>query len=388
MHKHNTSRGTARRRGYVLITMACVGFGLMGAVGLAVDMGRLFTIKTETQAYADAAALAAAMKLDGASTGITAAKTAVTNSKNTWNFNTTTVPAATVEFATSLAGPWSTNPGSPAGYVYARVTATVAAPLAFMPAIMSPSTRKFKQNVQSRAVAAQIGINKFPVGAAPYTAVSTDTTGPKFGLNVGTSYDIQWPQYNGTKKNCSNGHPENCFNSPPCAGDLANIQTMQAVSQNWGSNINGYWGFSSNADIKYSVLDGKQTTPVSVGDNILPVMSNGNKAAEGPILDLRVNEDPSYSSNTPSTYLADNTHNGRRLMVVPIVNPVSTTVTTVIGFGTFLLYDNGTSASSSYKDVNGNDPYCAVYVGPYVLNGDNPGGATGGTGAYRVKLVE
>jgi len=388
MHKHNRSNRARRTGGYVLFTMACVGFGLMGAIGLAVDVGRLFTIKNEVQAYSDAAALAAAMKLDGTAAGITSAKSAVTNSKNSWNFNTTTMPTPTVEFAQVAAGPWSTNPGAPAGYIYARVTATVSAPLAFMPFIMPKATRAYRQNVVARATAAQIGITSFSVGLGPYSAVSTNTTGPKFGLTVGTQYDIQWPQYNGTKKNCNNGHPENCFNSPPCAGDLANNASLQAVSQNWGSNINGYWGFSSNSDIKYSVLDGKQTVPVAVGDNLLPIMSNGNKAAEGPILDTRVNEDPVYSTNVPATYTADANHNGRRLMVVPILDPVSTTVTTVLGFGEFLLLDDGTSSSGSYKGVNGNDPFCAVYMGPYVLNGQNGGGASSGSGAYVVKLTE
>jgi len=67
----------------------------------------------------------------------------------------------------------------------------------------------------------------------------------------------------------------------------------------------------------------------------------------------------------------------------------------VIGYGSFLLHDNGTNAdptSTTYYSkgpgTNGNDPFCAIYVGPYTIGVDGPGANTGGTGAFRVKLVE
>jgi len=377
-----------RKKGYVMVTMAAAAFALMGAVGLAIDVGRLFSIKSETQAYADAAALAAALKLDGTAVGIANAQAAVNKPGNTWNFNTTAMPAPTVEFAQTAAGPWSANPGAPAGYVYARVTATVQAPLAFMPVAMSKATRKYKQAVISRAVAAQISITSFGKGVEPYTAVSVNTTGPNFGLTVGQEYDMQWPQFNGTRQGCNNGTPEKCFNAPPCAGDLANKSVLQAVSQNWGSNNNGYWGFSSNSDIKLAILDGKQTQPISVGMNIAPILTNGNKAAQADILDQRNNEDAYQTDNVVANYLASSTHNGRRLMLVPIVDPTAVGTSTILGFGQFMLYTNGVPSNYYKHNSNGNDPYCAVYVGPFVLNADNPGGATGGTGAYQVTLVE
>jgi len=377
---------THRKQGYVLVTMACAGFALMGAVGLAIDMGRLYTVKTETQAYTDAAALAAAMQMDGTAAGITAAKAAVTNTNNTWGFNTKTMSTPTVEFATSSSGAYSSNPGSPAGYVYARVTVSVSAPLAFMPMVMK-GTKKYAQTVATRSVAGQVSITSFPVGLGPYTAISQgNPNGPYFGLTVGLQYDLQWPQFNGTRAGCNNGNPEKCFNSPPCAGDSK--QALQAVTQYWGSNNNGYWGFSSNSDIKASVLDGKQTQPISVGDNIFPILSNGNKAAEATILDIRVAEDAYNTDNSGTNYNSSTTHNGRRLMVVPVLNPTSTTVTSVLGFGVFLLLSNGTDSNYYAHTTNGNDPFCAIYLGPYVMNSDNPGGATSGSGAYRVKLTE
>src|SRR5712692_1963455 len=109
-HERPTGGG---ERGYVLITMAAAAIALIGVLGLAVDVGRMFIAKNETQTYCDSAALAAALALDGTTTGITSAKAAVTNSANAWNLNTTSVSNPTVTFATSLAGPWVSSP-SPA----------------------------------------------------------------------------------------------------------------------------------------------------------------------------------------------------------------------------------------------------------------------------------
>jgi hypothetical protein len=44
------------RRGFVLVTMALTAVALFGVLGLAVDIGRIFIAKNETQAYCDAAA--------------------------------------------------------------------------------------------------------------------------------------------------------------------------------------------------------------------------------------------------------------------------------------------------------------------------------------------
>jgi hypothetical protein len=255
-----------------------------------------------------------------------------------------------------------------------------------MPVVMSKNSRKFNQTVNSRAVAGQIPITNFPRGLAPYTAVAQSTVGPRFGMTVGQEYSIQWPQFNGTRASCRQESPQNCFVKDPCNGD--NNAAMWNVAQYWGSENNGYWGFNSNQDIKLSILDGQQTQPVWVGMNIDPILTNGNKAAQADVLDQRVSQDDYNGSNQVDDYLSNPAHNGRRLLVVPIVNPIADGSSIVVGFGEFLLYSNGNSSNYYKHDANGPDPFCAIYVGPYVLNGDNPGGADSGTGAYRVKLVE
>ena len=114
-----------REHGFVLVTMAIAAIALIGVLGLAVDVGRMFIAKNETQTYCDSAALAAALALDGTTTGVSSATAAVTNSANAWNLNTTKVSNPTVTFGTSISGPWLSNPSPADGYNFARVSATV-----------------------------------------------------------------------------------------------------------------------------------------------------------------------------------------------------------------------------------------------------------------------
>lgn len=370
-----------RERGFVLITMAIASVAIILVLGLAVDIGRMFITKNETQAYCDAAALAATLKLDGTTTGITKAQTAVAASTNSWNFSTVRIVAPAITFATSAAGPWVANPSPATGYIFTRVIATAPQQLYFMPMIVP----QYTQNVASSATAGQIAITSFPRGLTPYTAVSTNTVGPTFGLNVGSSYDIQWPQYNGTRAGCGAGSPDKCFVSPPCAGD--STASKVAVVTNWGANTSGYWGGNSNSIIEQEILDVIQMQTLEIGTNITPVLSNGTKASEAGYLDQRASQDINTSDNTVAGYMAS-PHNGRRLIAMPIVNPVDPTLTNVIGYGLFLLMANGPGATNYYaRNTNGNDPFCALYAGSYNI-GSNSAGTAGTTGASRVKLVQ
>src|SRR5258707_14804578 len=54
------------RRGFVLVMMAVSSVALVAIMGLTVDVGRMYVVKNEAQAYADAGALMAARQLNGA----------------------------------------------------------------------------------------------------------------------------------------------------------------------------------------------------------------------------------------------------------------------------------------------------------------------------------
>src|SRR5580765_981822 len=133
--------GKNKRSGFVLITMGFTVIALVGVLGMAVDIGRMFIAKNETQAFCDSAALAAALALDGTTVGIAAGQTAMANSTNSWNLDSTNVANPTLTFATSLAGPWIASPNPATGYLYARVSATVPVKLYLMPIVVPSATQ-------------------------------------------------------------------------------------------------------------------------------------------------------------------------------------------------------------------------------------------------------
>ena len=69
----------SERSGGVAVYMALIIAVTFGVVGLAIDASRAMIVKSESQAAADAAALAAASQLDGTPTAITRAETAIAN---------------------------------------------------------------------------------------------------------------------------------------------------------------------------------------------------------------------------------------------------------------------------------------------------------------------
>ena len=110
-------------------------------------------------------------------------------------------------------------------------------------------------------------------------------------------------------------------------------------------------------------------------------------AGDGPGLPFAWNATANTDDQEPGPYLTS-AHNGRRLLPIPIVDPVDSTHTNVIGYGQFLLLANGPGTSNYYtRNTNGNDPFCAIYAGEYKIGSSSPG-AGGSTGASRVKLIQ
>jgi len=350
----------------------------------------MFIAKNETQAYSDAASLAATLKLNGTSNGIGNAQKAAANTTNPWNLDSAKISNSQVDFATNLNGPWDPNPTPALGYTFARVQSTVPAQLYFLPLVVGQTT----QNVGAGAVAAQTSVTGWKRGLGPFTVVAPDPNAPPnpnvppFGLKVGDQYDIQWPNYNGTRNGCSSLTPDNCFVRPPCTDDPQSSRA--AVTQNWGASTSGYWGGNAASTIYAEVLDLIQLQAVTVGQQIF--MSSGDKNTESKALDDRVNEDGDPLNNSVTAYVANPNHNGLRLIPLPVVQPTANG-TFVLGYGAFLLISSG-SPSNYYEAGTGNDPFCAIYAGCFVQGSTDPGacdpskiGLNGESGAYKVTLV-
>jgi Flp pilus assembly protein TadG len=81
-----------RQRGVFLVTVAIALLFLIGFVGIALDLGHLFIVKTELQTALDSCSLSAAQELDGRSDAITRARDAgkTAGNLNRVNFQSTT----------------------------------------------------------------------------------------------------------------------------------------------------------------------------------------------------------------------------------------------------------------------------------------------------------
>ena len=116
------------QRGAVIITTALLLLFLLGFMGIAVDFGRLFVIKSEMQTAMDSCALAAAQELDGGSDALVratnAGKTAGNANKVQFQGEAAGLVDADVTFSDALAGTYSRTFAPVAKATYAKCTHT------------------------------------------------------------------------------------------------------------------------------------------------------------------------------------------------------------------------------------------------------------------------
>jgi hypothetical protein len=332
---------------------------LFGAMGLAVDAGRLYLARNEAQSYADAAALAAALELDGTPAGMEAARAAARSTGNRWDFGSRPFPAPRVMFSADPREGWKEAPGQAAGILYARVEVRAIVPTLFMPVF----THTPEAPVSAAAVAGQSPETTFREGLAPFSPMGRVRDGPSFGFVPGELYSLMWPE-GGL--------------SSECRGDAGATPLEQAGRRRGADGGTGFFGSTEPASVRGEIESGSQAGPVAVGGH-LPLAAQG--PARGEVLDAlmaRIRQDGDQWSLTYQSYAAHPAQNGRRLVVVPIGDPDRGKA--VLGFGAFLLLP------ASYYSARADTALCAEFVGPYVRGAARQGAATGG-GAYRVRLI-
>jgi uncharacterized membrane protein len=134
------------QEGFVLI-VTCIALAILIALAaLGIDVGRMYVIKSELQAFADAAALNAAMQLDGTDRGLERARRAATALASgadamKWDMGTQPITDITPAFAKGEAAPdgdsWQAKPGTAGEQHFVRVLAAAPAPLIFLRAFQA-----------------------------------------------------------------------------------------------------------------------------------------------------------------------------------------------------------------------------------------------------------
>ncbi len=351
------TNSTRRDRGFALIATAACAVAMLGMLGLAVDLGRLYVVKSEVQTYTDSAALAAALELDATQAGLDRARNVVAGNPNRWNFSTAAFSGTETAFSTDATGPWETSPGSAAGYRFVRVSASGTLKLYFMPAMIT----RDQSTVRALSVAGQVEKQDFREGVLPFSPTAHNNAPPDFGYVPGNIYTLRW-----------GSNP--MLNVNVCAGD--NEPQWVAKAKEGSSDERGYIEETSASVIRTAIVDNYQSRPIGVGDPVF--MTGGNKQTERDALRERIFQDTDPVSASYAAYKAADAGNSRRMVVVPINTGHPDNV--VLGFGLFFLLPPDT------YDQSGNRPFCAEYVGPYVQGSRHEG--AGGPGAYVVRLVQ
>jgi uncharacterized membrane protein len=129
-------------KGFVLIVTCIVLAILLGLAGLGIDIGRMYVIRTELQAFSDAAALNAALQLDGTDQGTDRARQAASALATgphamKWDLGSQPITDITTSFVKNDV----------------RVVVSVPAPLIFLRAL--PAGNAGFSNVSASSVAAK-----------------------------------------------------------------------------------------------------------------------------------------------------------------------------------------------------------------------------------------
>jgi Flp pilus assembly protein TadG len=348
-------RARSAQRGYVLIALSLGLVFILGMAGLAVDIGRMYVTKSEAQSFADTAAFAAALELDGTSAGITRAVTAVANNPKKWEFQNDSFTNVQTAFATSSTGPWVTTPNPAANYFYAQVQTSVSLPMYLIGALGGPTS-----TIAAGAVAGRVAQTGTPGGEfpfSPYTRTgSADNASDPFGYQVGNQYTLRW------------GAPGN---HTTCGTDA----TQPNLSTN--GKQRGYCCVAQSASNVRQAIVGGATDPMTLGNPV--EMDSGAQNTQPPDIALRVAMDSDYTSATYAQYLANGTGNGERVVMVPINNGPPNF--DVVGFAGFFLLPQ-----SYYTGLHGDQAACGEYIGTYVQGAGNL--APGGSGAFHIKLYQ
>ncbi|MGH7416696.1 MAG: pilus assembly protein TadG-related protein, partial [Candidatus Rokuibacteriota bacterium] len=256
---------------------------LIGTLGLCLDLARLYVVKNELQAYADAAALAGAEDLDGSPEGIRHAAERASSYPNRWNFQTADVEGIAVTFAAGPEGPFvSEPPAAETRCLRVKARATMSA------YFLTGMSRR--QAVDAVATSGQFPVREFDWGLIPYSAAAPEPRDPNFGHRAGEGYPLQ----------------------------------LLDLGERPGGHALDF--------LREAILSGAQSHPLAAGDRA--VSSAGDWETEAAAFAERLEQDSDTEAQTYQEYAARDLGNGRRVLVAAVHDPATRVV---LGFAGFFL---------------------------------------------------
>ena len=406
-HSYGTSYGT--RTGALTIQFLVIMVPvLLGMMGFAVDLGRMYLVRGELNQAASAMAIAAASKLNGTTVATTNATTAAQatlddslSDANRYNFGSLVVgqgtalltsavqqPAYFQNVADAFASLGQTGAGGSADGTtahHAVINLAADAPLTFWALLSLGQSRK-----TSIAAAAIAGLSA-PVctacGIEPFAVAAVDTTladTVNFGFVPGQLYTFGYmctgatpPLLSGTtapfipyliidRYNTSLSFTEDqqlfrvgAQGLIPSTTPAIACSIIGTTENLWASATPQACGAATpNASVEDAMcgLSSRMTDPTQI-----TACTNVSDVTD---LAAAYTPDPDTLSETDyTTYMGNN----RRVLTLPVVNALSTTPATmqVVGFRQFLLEPTTTSTASPQANVpsDGDGRFVAMYLG-------------------------
>jgi len=134
--RRSRTRGPGARRGFVLIVTSIALTILLALAVLGIDIGRMYVIRAELQSFTDAAALSAAMELDGTDAGLANARAGalrLATGPHAMQWDLGTRPITNIATSFSDDGKrWQDKPSKPDEIQFVRMTASEPAPVIFL----------------------------------------------------------------------------------------------------------------------------------------------------------------------------------------------------------------------------------------------------------------
>jgi hypothetical protein len=413
-----------RQDGAVIVTTALMLLFLLGFMGIALDFGRLFVVKTELQTAMDSCALAAAQELDGTpgATGLNgratnAGKTAGNMNKVHFQSSSAGIVESEIIFSDTLNGAYSNSfPSATAKYAKCTHTKSGMTPwlLKSMSAFTGNNSYAANQGVFALAVATRASAQS---SCAIPVQINPKGNGTNFGFTPGEWIPSLYDEGNGNSDTTPGHFGWANLNGSSSAADTKNqllgtgacdlhvddTSTPGAkfgASTAWNSRFGLYKNGAGNPDIasappdltgySYTATNWPPVSPGTLPSNALPdflakratFRSYGNTADSVNTGDTitGLNMKGGYKDTEMATYAAGSralSTNGkdRRLVLAPIV-----TGTKITAFACILILHPIDSVNTT------------VYL-EYVGNAASPSspctslGLAGGTGGPLVPVL-
>lgn len=378
-------------RGSVMIMTAILMAGIILAVGLCIDIARLYMVRTELQNAADAAALSAARELSSGAGGIQDAVTRATTIVNNYGFNDSVVnvSAVDVQFAINLNGPYvssATAQTAPANYRFVRVTTqSVSTPMLFSARVLGASRSQTRNAVAGMSVGINTICDFFPFAVALNDSNPNDVGFTPPAPN--TVMTLNFRQGNGNSFTLADKDyiiievPEISGNGAPETVRLS--AGLTSICQTLNMNVPFHATPSSNQNNGPRQIADGTSTRFNIYAN-----GPGNLNATDFPPDSNVAQNITFQQYNDRTAVTPPNPHGpgvdqRRILVVPIVAPGTYTGTPVgaptLAFGAFFLKSVPTVDSPCSQAANGCAHFNVEWIDERLVVGRgsfNPGGGT------------